>query len=150
MPLLTAIVLAAWGEPSAPQHGSLHSAAASSTPAGGKAAGGSAEGLTAVAARPSAPLQPHRRRLQTTCEYQGLKQGNADWACPTGMQMPTEYQWAQVQPCVPTDGSYTYDGTYNLGVAYYVGGCGCDWNDNWCGQAVGRSGARTLDWQAIA
>ena len=140
--LLAALVLAAWDEPSAAQHGSLRSAplnlrgaAASSTPAGGKPAGA---------------MQPHRRRLQTPCQYMGLKQGNGDWACPTGMQMPASDQWTEVQPCVPTDGSYTYDGEYSLGVAYSVGGCGCDWNANWCGQAVGRSGARTLDWQAIA
>ena len=77
--------LAAWNEAPAAQHDTLEGsaplsiggAARSPTPESGKAAGGSAVDLTAgpavgsVAARPSVPVQLHRRRMQTdtSCEF---------------------------------------------------------------------------------
>ena len=88
--LSTAVVaaiggLAAWNEAPAAQHDTLEGsaplsiggAARSPTPESGKAAGGSAVDLTAgpavgsVAARPSVPVQLHRRRMQTdtSCEF---------------------------------------------------------------------------------
>ena len=64
-----------------------------------------------------------------TCQYIGKKYGNSSWACPGGMRMPNQNEYALVKPCV--DGKEI---SYYHGTAWKVGGCGCKWNGGWCGQ----------------
>jgi hypothetical protein len=64
-----------------------------------------------------------------TCQYMGTKYGNSSWACPGGMRMPNQNEYAKVKPCVVGKEISYYHGT-----AWKVGGCNCKWNGGWCGQ----------------
>ena len=64
-----------------------------------------------------------------TCQYIGQKYGNSSWACPAGMRMPNQNEYALVKPCVEGKEISYYHGT-----AWKVGGCNCKWNGGWCGQ----------------
>ena len=59
----------------------------------------------------------------------GNKRGDGDWSCPSGYSLPTTSQWSVVSPCIPAGTTPTW---LYLGVGYYVGGCNCNWNNNWC------------------
>ena len=69
------------------------------------------------ASPPLPPLPP-----PAACEFLGQKQGNDDWSCAAGYRMPTQSEYSLVAPCVPAGFAY---GTYTLGVAHNVSGCGC-------------------------
>ena len=66
------------------------------------------------------------------CQNLGWKTGNANWACPNGLRMPTVNEFAKVQSCITQKDTGMF-GYYN-DIATVVGGCNCKWNGGWCGQ----------------
>jgi len=80
----------------------------------------------------SAVQSVHVSCVDAQCVNLGWKTGSGSFTCPTGYRMPTADDDALVAPCIdPADrGRF---GTH-ADIASSVGGCGCDWNADFCDQ----------------
>jgi hypothetical protein len=66
------------------------------------------------------------------CMNRGWKTGSQDWTCPPGYRLPHADERDAVSPCLTGADSARLSMVADVGIA--AGGCGCDWNDKYCGK----------------